>query len=168
MKTRSSLIGIFFYLFLLAVLTLYIGTPVFAASSTTTLTTTVPSHFNMNVTIIGNGTVEINGSQLMQTGVIPTERNKEILVTIKPAQDYHLSSVIYAGANISSNVNDGLFTLPPLTDDASISITFEANTSMPNTGDPGSYALIISSITAIASLMGIIILLTFNRKKPNT
>lgn len=165
MKTRSRIIKTAFCLFLLAVLALCICTPAFAASDTTKLTTTVPSHFDMNVRIVGNGTLEINGNTLSQSSVISVERHRDITCKLTHDTGYHISSVIYNGNDITTDAKDGSFHLSPLESDVALSIVFAANTSTPSTGDSTYPALIFHSITAIASLLGIAVLLTVNRKK---
>lgn len=167
MNARSNIIGKVFCLFLLAVLTLCICTPVLAASSTTTLTTTMPSHFDMNVTVIGKGTIEVNGSKLSQTGVVPTERNKEVTIKVTPDDGYLISSVIYGGSDLTQEAKIGAFILSPLEDEATIKVTFVANASTPSTGDSSYPSIVFFSIAAIISLLGIVVLLTVNRKKSN-
>lgn len=60
---------------------------------------------------------------------------------------------------------EGVFTLHRLEGNAMLSITFVANASTPNTGDNTYPHLIFCSIVAVASFLGIAILLTVNRKK---
>ena len=167
MKTRSYFVGKVFCLVLLAVLTLCICTPVFATSCTTILTTTVPSHFDMNVTIVGNGTVEVNGRKLLETGVISTERGKEVAITISPDKGHHIRAVIYNGADIAEEVKGRQLVLPQLEREASISVTFAADSSSPSTGDDGYPSVVFLSVTAIISLLGLVVLLTVNSKKFN-
>ena len=164
MNTRSSIMKKTFYLLLLAVLTLCICTPVLATSGTTTLTTSVPSHFDLNVTIIGNGTIEINGTKLLETDIVSVERNKEVTIKITPSTGYYTNSVIYDGVDITSELINGTLSLPQLEHEASIIVKFTVETGIPNTGDHGDPPLIFC-VTAIASLLGIVILLTANRKK---
>ena len=163
MKTRSYFIGKIPSLFLLAVLTLCICTPVLAESDTTILTTTVPSHFKMNVTIVGKGTIEINGQTLLETGVIQVERNSENTIIISPDQGFYLNAVIFDGEDITNEIKDGAFTFPALERDSSLSITFNTCTNTPNTGDNCNLFLFI--VVAVASFIGIVVLLTINRKK---
>lgn len=165
MKTRSRISKTVFCLFLLAVLALCMCTPTFALSDTTKLTTTVPSHFDMSVIIVGNGTLEIGGKALTTTSVIPIERHLEVTCKITPDDGYHISSVIYNGNDITMDAKDGSFHLSPLEGDVGLSIAFAANASTPNTGDNTYPFLLFYSIIAIASLIGIAILLTANRKK---
>ena len=165
MKTRSKILRYAFCLFLLAVLALCTCTPAFAVSDTTKLTTTVPSHFDMNVTIVGNGTLEINGNALSQSSVISVERHRDITCKITPDTGYHISSVIYNGNDMTKDARNGLFHLSPLEGNVTLSIAFAANTTTPSTGDSTYPSLIFHSITAIASFLGIAVLLTVNRKK---
>ena len=168
MKTRSRIIRKAFCLSLLAVLALCVCTPALAASNTTTLTTTVPSHFDMNVTIVGGGTLDINGNILSQASVVSVDRHKEVACKIIPDAGYRIGSVIYNGNDITKDAKEGVFTLHPLEGNATFSITFVANASTPNTGDTTYPHLIFCSIVAVASLLGIAILLTVNRKKSTT
>lgn len=165
MKTRSRVIRKAFCLSLLAVLALCVCTPALAASNTTTLTTTVPSHFDMNVTIVGGGTLDINGNILSQASVVSVDRHKEVACKIIPDAGYRIGSVIYNGNDITKDAKEGVFTLHSLNGDSTLSITFVANTTTPNTGDNTYPHLIFCSIVAVTSLLGIAILLTVNRKK---
>ena len=165
MNARSNIIVKVFCLFLLAALTLCISTPVFATANTTTLTTTVPSHFDMNVTIVGNGTLEINGKTLSQTSVISVDRHQDVTCKITPDAGYYISSVIYNGNDITADAKNGIFHLSPLDSDVTFHIAFAANATTPNTGDNTYPFLLFYSITGIASLLGIAVLLTVNRKK---
>ena len=164
MKTRSKFLGKVFCLFLLAALTLCISTPVFATANTTTLTTTVPSHFDANIAIVGKGVIEINGVKLSQTGLVSVERHKDIMITITPQNGYHLNSVILNGKNITSDAIKNTFIIPSAETDLTLSITFVADSESPSTGDNSYPFLIFYSFAAIASLLGII-LLTVNRKR---
>lgn len=165
MKTRSRIISTAFCLFLLAVLALCMCTPAFAVSDTTKLTTTVPSHFDMSVTIDGNGTLEINGNTLSQTNVIQVERHHDVTCKITPDVGYHINSVIYNGNDITADAKNGIFHLSPLDSDVTLHIAFAANATTPNTGDNTYPVLLFYSISAFASLLGIAVLLTVNRKK---
>ena len=167
MKTRSDFVGKVFYLFLLAVLALCICTPVLAASSTTTLTTTVPTYFHMSVKIVGKGTIELNGKIMSETGVAQVERNKDVFITITPGAGYHISSVVYDDVDITQEIKDGHLTLSQLDGEASFDVKFVANTSVPSTGDASYSSVVFLSVAAIISLLGIVVLLTVNRKKSN-
>ena len=167
MKARSSIIGKVMPILLLAALTLCICTPVFATSGTTILTTTVPSHFDLNVTIAGNGTVEINGRKLSESGVVSTEWGKEVAITLSPDEGHHISAVIYNGADIVEEVKDGQLMLPKLEGEVSISIVFGADSSSPSTGDESYPSVVFLSVIAVVSFLGIVVLLTANRKKSN-
>lgn len=167
MKTRSYFVGKVFCLFLLAVLALCICTPVLAASSTTTLTTTVPAYFDMSVKIVGKGTIEINGKIMSETGVAQVERNKEVFITINPYDGYHIGSVICDGVDITQEIKDGNLTLSQLGGEASFGVKFVVNPSAPSTGDDRYSSVVFLSVTAIISLLGIVVLLTANRKKSN-
>lgn len=164
MKTRSTFLGKVFCLFLLAALTLCIPTPVFATANTATLTTTVPSHFNADITIVGKGVIEINGVKLSQTSVVSVERHKDIKITFTPHDGYHLNSVILNGQSITTDATQNTLILPPLESDLTLSITFATNSEIPSTGDNSYPFLIFYSFAAIASLLGII-LLAVNRKR---
>lgn len=165
MKTRSYFARKVVCMFLLAVLTLCICTPVLAASNTTTLTTTVPSHFDMNIAIVGKGTIKINGRNISESCIVPIERNQAVTVKITPDDGYYLSSVTYDGNEISQEVKDGYLTLPQPERELSIYINFAAYTGTPNTGDSSYQLLIFCSVASIISLLGMILLLIANRKK---
>lgn len=166
MKTRSYFVGKVFCLFLLAVLTLCICTPVLAASNTTSLTTTVPSHIDINVTIVGSGTVEINGRKLSETCTVPVERNQEVTIKLTPSNGYHIHSVTCDGADITQKAESGCFPLPKLEYKTSIVVNFAIDADNPNTRDNSSPLLVFFSITTIVSLWGIVLLIE-NRKKFN-
>ena len=112
--------------------------------------------------------MDINGNILSQASVVSVDRRKEVACKVIPDAGYRIGSVIYNGNDITKDSKEGVFTLHPLEDNATFSITFVTNAGTPNTGDNTYPQLIFSSIVAVASLLGIAILLTVNRKKSTT
>ena len=164
MKTRSYFLGKVFCLFLLAVLALCICTPVLAASSTTTLTTTVPACVDVGIKIVGKGTIELNEKMMSETGVVQVERNKEVFIIITPDDGYHIGSVVYDGVDITQEIKAGCRTFLRLERETLISVKFAVDPGIPNTGDGVYPSLIFVGITAGVSLLGIAVLLVLNRK----
>ena len=165
MKARSFFAEKVFYLFLLAVLTLCICFPVFASSNTTILTTKVPAHIDIDVTIDGGGTVEINGRKLSETSIVPVERNQAVSIKITPDDGYNLRCVTFDGKDITNQVANGSLTLPQLDHETSVCFKFVASIKDPATEDNRYPFWIFCGFTAAVPLLGIIILLTASRKK---
>ena len=84
------------------------------------------------------------------------------MIRLKPDHGYYLHSVICDDEDVTEKVNDGVVKLAPPEHEMSISVIFAANESIPNTGDDS--RLFFFGVTAVASLFGIAVLLTVNKK----
>ena len=158
MKTRSRFIqGICIFL-LLAALTLGFGISASANSVSTTLMTTVPSHFVIDVTIVGNGSVIINETELTQSAQISIERHKAVRIRLLPEDNNRVDSVISNGTSIVDKVNNDEILLPALENNAELKVIFAVNSTTPDTGYTSLPNIIYFSIIAIISLFAIILL----------
>lgn len=164
MKTRSGIFRKAFAAFLLAALTLGVCAPVLASSGTATLTTRVPSHFSVEVTIQGNGAVTINGVTLTQSGVVSVERGKAVAVQIEAGDGDCLKSVTYNHADVTTAAAKGSLTLPAMAGDAVLTVTFAAKATNPNTGDAGGQIVAFCGLLAAISLLGMAAVRTAGRK----
>ena len=153
-----------FSFLLLAALTLAVCIPVSASNSTTTLTTEVPSHFTIDVSITGKGSVSINGTNTHLSQKIQIERNKEIMIYITADDGYTLENITYNGIDVTKYVEDNCLQLPMPDEDSTLMVSFAAVSDSPSTGDERIHHLLFLSITAILSLTGIIVLLSSRRK----
>ena len=158
MKTRSKFIqGICIFL-LLTALTLGFSVSALASSTSTTLLTTVPSHFLVDVTIVGEGNVFINDIEVSHSGQVSLERHKDVQICLLPKDNNRIDSVLYNGTSITDKVSNNEILLPILENNAELQVTFAVNSTIPNTGDQGFNNLLYFSITAVASLFAIILL----------
>lgn len=166
MKTRSKFIqGICIFL-LLTALTLGFSVSALASSTSTTLLTTVPSHFFVGVTIVGEGSVFINDTEVTQSGQISLERHKAVRICLMPEDNNRVDSVVYNGISIIDKISNNEILLPILENNAELIVTFAVNPSAPNTGDGSFPKMICYGIIAIISLFTII-LLTVKRNRYN-
>ena len=163
MKTRSKFIQRVWIFLVLTALTLGFSIPVSASSSSTTLITVVPSCFIMDVTMVGDGSVIINGNKLTQPEQISIERHQRVEIVLSPGDNSHIESIMYNGTSFTDRANDGSLVLPELKTDAELIVTFAVNQSTPNTGDESFPQVICYGIIAIISLFAII-LLTVKKK----
>lgn len=162
MKTRSKFIqGICIFLFLTA-LTLGFSVSALASSTSTTLLTTVPSHFLVGVTIVGEGSVFINDTEVTQSGQISLERHKAVRICLMPEDNNRVDSVVYNGTSIIDKISNNEILLPILENNAELRVTFAVNSTIPNTGDKEFTKFLYFSMAASVSLF-VIILLTVKR-----
>ena len=163
MKTRSKFIQRVWIFLVLTALTLGFSIPVSASASSTTLITVVPSCFIMDVMMVGDGSVIINGNKLTQPEQISIERHQRVEIVLLPGDNNHIESIMYNGTSFTDRANDGSLVLPELKTDAELIVTFAVNQSTPNTGDESFPQVICYGIIAIISLFAII-LLTVKKK----
>ena len=162
MKTRSKFIQRISIFLLLTALTLGFSIPVLAISTSTTLVTVVPSCFMMEVTIVGDGSIVINGNKLTESTQISIERHQTVEIELLPGDKSRVESITYNGISLTEE-NGGNLSLPELEKDATLIVTFAVNQSPPNTGDKSFPQVICYGIIAIISLFAII-LLTVKKK----
>ena len=147
MKRNKNKRLISIWLFALLVL---IFVPVTVFAQNTTLTATVPSQFQLEIEINGKGKIWINEKYFSETTTISIDRYKETIITIIPAPDYEIESVLYNGKNMAGNLQSRTLTLPIPTGDAKLAVNFTEKAPLPQTGD-SHYILVISIITIILS-----------------
>ena len=95
MKTRSKFIQRAWIFLVLTALTLGFSIPVSASSSSTTLITVVPSCFIMDVMMVGDGSVIINGNKLTHPEQISIERHQRVEIVLLPGNNNHIESIIF-------------------------------------------------------------------------
>lgn len=149
----------------MAALTLVIYFPVAAASNSTTLTTTVPVTFPLKLELSGNGTVTINGLAYTQSETVEIPRNSTVELQITPHAENIIKSVVYNGHDYTKEAKRGKFTLPAITGEATLCVSFTENTSTPATGDP--YSPLCLTFLMFLSLIGVIAAFSFKKKKTN-
>ena len=163
MKTRSSFFSKAILCVLMAALTLVICFPVAAATNSTNLTTTVPETFPLMLELSGNGTVTVNGVAYTQSGTIEIPRNSSIELLITPDIGNNIKSVVYNGFDYTKEAKAGKITLPAITEDAELCVCFFEIPSTPQTGD--SHSLLHLVLLMLISLIGMIVILSFWKKK---
>ena len=107
---------------LLAVLLLCL--PVVSFAAETTLTTTVPSDFTLNVDIQGKGAVIVDDNAYNTDTTLTIERLKETKIDVTPFAGYKLKSLHYNGENVLSKLSSGTLVLPPLEQDSVLKVVF--------------------------------------------
>ena len=162
MKTRSKIFSKSILFVLMAALTLAFCIPV-AATSSTTLTTTVPETLPLLLELTGNGTIRINGIEHTQSGVIEVSRNSTIELQIIPDTGHYIKTVVYNGHDYTKESKRGTLTLPVIPVNVQLCVHFSKIPSVPQTGDP--YPPLHLVVLMLFSLIGMIITLWFWKKK---
>lgn len=165
MKTRAAVIYKATELVLLAALTLVICFPVAAATNNTTLTTTVPGTIPLLLDLTGNGTVTIDGVGYTQSDTIKIPKNPTVKLQITPDAENDIKSVIYNGQDYTKEAKNGNLTLPPITGEAILCVSFTKTSSTPQTGGP--YSPLYLIFLMYLSLTGMITVLSFRKKSTN-
>ena len=164
MKTRSNILSKAMLFVLTAALTLVICFPVVAASSSTTLTTTVPRTDPLLLELEGNGAVTINGVNYTQSGTIKVPHNSSIELLITPDTGNNIKTVTYNGHDYTTEAKNGKFTLPAATAEATLYIRFSATALTPETGDPHYFTLLYYIALMVVSLISMIAMPILRKK----
>lgn len=98
--------------------------PVVSFAAETTLTTTVPSDFTLNVDIQGKGTVIVDGNAYNTDTALTIDRLKETKIDVTPFAGYKLKSLYYNGENVLPKLSSGTLVLPPLEQDSVLKVVF--------------------------------------------
>lgn len=149
----------------MAALTLVICFPVAAATNSTNLTTTVPETFPLMLELSGNGTVTVNGVAYTQSGTVEIPCNSIIELLIAPDTGNDIKSIIYNGFDYTKEAKTGKLTLPAITGEAKLCVSFAEIASTPQTGDP--YSPLCLTLLMFLSLTGMIATFYFRKKKTN-
>lgn len=147
----------------MAALTLVICFPVAAATNSTTVTTNVPESFPLLLELSGKGTVSINGVAYTKSGTVEVPRNSALELRITPDAENEIKSVVYNGFDYTKEAKNGKLTLPAITGEAKLYISFAETASIPATGDLSSPQY--SVLLLLLSLIGIIVTSSFRKKK---
>lgn len=151
------------YISLLFTFVMSICMPLTAFAQNTILTVTVPSEFLLKIEIDGKGEVQIGEKHFSETTTISVKRHTKTAIRVVPAADYEIESVSYNGEAMTENLQSNTLTLPELTDDSVLSVTFAEKTPPPQTGD-NQYLLYHCFIVVIFSGF-ILVWLTIKRDK---
>lgn len=101
--------------------------PLTAFAAETTITTTVPSEFPLKIEIEGSGTVEFAGKRYNKSTELMLLRHRDYSFKIMPDRDYEITSVLYNGEDILSEIVDGTFVISQIEGDSVLHISFERN-----------------------------------------
>ena len=159
MKTRSSFFSKAILCVLMAALTLVICFPVAAATNSTTVTTNVPESFPLLLELSGKGTVSISGVAYTKSGTVEVPRNSALELRITPDAENEIKSVVYNGFDYTKEAKNGKLTLPAITGEAKLCISFAETASIPATGDPYYFVVLYLAALMVISLMGIVAML---------
>lgn len=124
MKKRQLIAGVMGILMMSAMVV-----PVSAASSSTTLSTTIPDEHSVQLVIEEHGSVKIDSTNHRGTKTIEVERLLEQQYIIKADYGWRIDTVTYGPVGEASAVqlNNSTFTAPPLNRDGNVlTVTFKA------------------------------------------
>lgn len=137
--------------------------PLTAFAHETALTATVPSQCPMKIEIVGNGKVNVEGVSYTETSIVQVKRHTEVEFVIIPDRGYVLQAVSYDGEDVLSKIHDNTLVLPEVSEDSILKVVFEANGTVPKTGEYRS-SLWIYALLMLVTGIGI----AFSARKTRT
>ena len=163
MKARSKIFSKAKLFVLMAALTLVICFPVAAATNSTTLTTTIPKTATLLLELTGNGTVAVNGVAYTEPGTVEIPRNWAVELLITPDIGNEIKSVVYNGQDYTKEAKAGKITLPAITGEATLCVSFTEIATAPQTGDFLSPSFFV--FLMLLSLVAIDVTRSFRKKE---
>lgn len=148
---------------LLFTFVMFICMPLTAFAQNTKLTTTVPPQFLLKIEIDGKGEIQVGEKCFSETTTVSVKRHTKTAITVIPAANYEIKSVLYNGEAMTENFQNHTLILPEPTDDSILNITFEEKSQPPQTGD-NPYLLYLCVIVMIFSGLTLV-WLTIKRDK---
>ena len=96
------------------------------SSNTNVSATFAKRMFTLQIEASGNGTVTYNSTPVKNnTNSFSVTYGESITLTIKPNEGYQIAFVTLNGANVTANVNDGEYEIPPIMGNNTIKVVFE-------------------------------------------
>ena len=113
----------------------------------TVLTTTVPSTHRVDLQILGEGTVTVDGQSYTGDAALDIERLSEAEYSFSPAPGYMFSQVLYGGKDVTSQVTNGQYRAAAINADSSLKVVF--------TKLEGAYAEVYGSSLSLKGNIGL-------------
>ena len=120
------------------------------------ISTTVPTHVPVELIIIGEGRVEVDGKIYSESGVVDIPRHKEILYTIAPADGYRVENIQYCGVNITDSLVNNSYTVSQVGIGDVLTVAFAPIADTPITGDDSKADVWMSLMLISAAMFAVI------------
>ena len=137
--------------------------PVSVWAQETTLTTVVPSSHILHLELTGEGAIVVDGVAYTQSADIQIQRKSRPEISLQITDGNKVKSVLCDSEDITENISKGSWTMPEVTEDVSLSVTFEKTSSTPQTGDASRPDLWLT--IAALSLIGVLICWLIRKKQ---
>lgn len=160
MKRKPTACRIVQALFLAAIVMLL---PVTVWAQETTLTTTIPSSHTLHIEVTGNGTIVVDGVAYTKTADVQVQRQHRPEISIQAADGSMIKTVLWCNENVAASFQNGKWTAPEVLEDAALTVTLEAISDTPQTGDTFCPELWIGLL--IFSMLGFAICFLQSRKE---
>jgi len=147
---------------ILTVLAILVLLPMMAWAQETTLTTSVPSCHVLHVELIGNGEVAIDNISCKQSGDLQIKRHTRPQLSVISAHDTRLRSAVLNGEDITKSITEGIYTMPELCFDSTLTVEFETIPTTPQTDD--SFPLMPALCMLVCSSVGLLVLGIFRKR----
>ena len=137
--------------------------PVTVQAQETTLTTIVPSSHTIQLVLIGEGTILVDGVAYTKTVDIQVQRQHRPEISALAADGSKIKTVLWDGEDITVAFQNGKWTAPEILNDVAVTVTFEKISSTPQTGD--AFYLGLWFRLLLFSMFGLIVCLLLRKKK---
>ena len=137
--------------------------PVTVWAQETTLTTVVPFSHILHLELTGEGAIVVDGVAYTQSADIQIQRKSRPEISLQITDGNKAKSVLWGSEDITEAIRKGSWTMPEVTEDVALTVTFEKTSSTPQTGDASRPDLWF--IIAALSLIGIIICWLMRKKQ---
>ena len=160
MKRKNTACKLSQVLILVAIVMLL---PVTVWAQETTLTTVVPSSHILHLELTGEGAIVVDGVAYTQSADIQIQRKSRPEISLQITDGNKVKSVLWGSEDITEAIRKGSWTMPEVTEDVVLTVTFEKTSSTPQTGD-ASLPDLWFTIAAL-SLIGMIICWLMRKKQ---
>ena len=95
-----------------------------ATEGTQTIRLTVPAAVTLNIG--EHGSVTVNGITYTGDASFTLPPGTVLTYSFTPDEGYEISNILYNGVDVTASVTDGVYTAPQLTDNATLTVVFQA------------------------------------------
>lgn len=129
--------------------------PVTVWAQETTLTTVVPSSHILQLKLTGEGAIIVDGVAYTQSADIQMQRKSIPEISLQITDGNKVKSVLWGSKDITEAIKKGSWTVPEVTEDVAMTVTFEKTSSTPQTGDASRPDLwfIIAALSLISMII---------------
>ena len=109
--------------------------PVTVWAQETTLTTVVPSSHILHIELTGEGAIVVDGVAYTRSADIQIQHKSRPEISLQITDGHKVKSVLWGSEDITEAIKKGIWTMPEVTEDVALTVTFEMTSSTPQTGD---------------------------------